>query len=75
MYTLDEFIERLKELRGIVEKGGETPVVIAAESNYGDECFEPAAVEIQNAMKPFKEDDQVWISKDDGNTEQVISIF
>lgn len=75
--TLDEFIERLIELRGVAKNGGKTPVVIVCESNDGEPHnhefeFESAAAEVMNVMLP---NDDIWICAEKGNTEQVINIF
>lgn len=76
MSTLDEFIERLIELRGVVKNGGKTPVVIVCESNDGEPHnheFESATAEVMNVMPP--NDDDIWVCADKNNTEQVINIF
>lgn len=54
MYTIDEMIERLKELREISPDGGKTPVLIRL---VGDD-LEPAAAELQKVYK-FSDRD-VW---------------
>ena len=50
MYTLDEFIVRLKDLRNIT--GGDVPVVISDDLDnshpFESESFDAAGVEIQN---------------------------
>lgn len=75
MYTLDQFIQRLQDLREIADQGGETPVAVPARNN--DEwTFEVAAVEIQNTMEPEQGPDGiVWNVKPKGNTNQVISVI
>ena len=75
MYTLDQFIERLQQLREIADQGGDTPVAVPARNDHDWE-FEIAAVEIQNTMKPQDgPNGKVWTTKDKGNTSQVISII
>lgn len=75
MYTLDQFIQRLQELREIADQGGETPVAVPAR-NKDDWTFEVAAVEIQNTMSAEQGPiGLVWNVKPNGNTNQVISVF
>lgn len=70
MYTVDEFIERLQELKAILPRGGKTPMVI--ESVDFDGYFEPAAAEIQNVVP---HDVNEWRTLSNGNTEQVLRVF
>jgi hypothetical protein len=70
MYTIDEFIERLKELRSILPEGGQTPVVI--ETHDHDRFFENVGVEIQNVVQIA---DGSWATLAVGNKEQVCKVF
>ena len=53
MYTIDEMIERLKELREIAPDGGKTPVLIRLDRD----ALEPAAAELQNVYKYHDRDE------------------
>ena len=80
MYTLDEFIRHLQELREVAHAGGETPVarVIDAVAHVPEADFEEAGAELQ-----YVEDEQpspgTWealgIPRTDGRSKQVVSIF
>lgn len=66
-YLLDEFIDRLKYLRGIA---GNVPVCVRIPGFAYR--FESAAVEIQNVVL---ESGNNFVSLGDNNTDQIISIF
>jgi len=83
MYTIDTFIERLKSLREIADKGGDTPVTINGESpvyiqDVDYDSFESAAAELQNVI-PAGYMDHLWFVREtpqeNDNTEQVLNIF
>ena len=83
MYTIDTFIERLKSLREIADKGGETPVTISGEipvyrQGVDYDSFESAAAELQNVV-PAGDVDHLWFVKEtpqeEDDTEQVLNIF
>ncbi len=69
MYTIDTFIERLKQLRSILPDGGQTPVVI---ETHDGRFFETAAVETQ---KVFQVTPELWVTRSDGNDKQVCKVF
>lgn len=53
MYTLDEFIGRMQELRELSATGGKTPVVISSDAMSGiqQSIYENAAAEIRHARE------------------------
>lgn len=75
MYTIDEFIERLQELRAVADNGGSTPVAMRIDA---DTDFIEAGAELC-----FVENEQpepnAWNILDkprlDGSADQVLSIF
>ena len=74
MYTIDEFIQRLKDLREIAPDGGATPVVI---NDGGCDSFEVAAVELQPARISTTDSGirMVWKTYSSDNTHQVVKIY
>jgi hypothetical protein len=69
MYTIDTFIERLKQLRSILPDGGQTPVVI---ETHDGSFFETVAVEAQDV---FQVTPELWVTRSDGNDKQVCKVF
>jgi hypothetical protein len=70
MYTIDEFILRLQDLREIAPLGGRTPVVIERDDGTG---FEVAAAELQPVIEILENWD--WQTRDSGNDMQVLKVF
>jgi hypothetical protein len=70
MYTIDEFILRLQELREIAPLCGRTPVVIARHDGTG---FEIAAAELEPVTEILEGED--WQARDSGNDMQVLKVF
>lgn len=76
MYTLDEYIERLQQLREIAKEGGQTPVTVYD----GEQCCNEAAVELQNVLAPmsYHSDRKLMWAIPDGTspgTHEVIKVF
>ena len=72
MYTLDQFISRLQNLRTIA--GGEAPVVVLEGHSGGDRVYESAAVQLQMVTRQ-PDHSPSWIAKQTGNDTTVISVF
>lgn len=73
MTTIDQMIERLKELRELAPEGGETPVVIRDLARiYEQACADllPVVPCDSDADGPVN-----WENKPDGNTHQVVRVF
>lgn len=69
--TLKQFMDRLEELKKVVGTDDIEVVIQRIDTRY-----EIAMPEIQNVMPPYKiNGNTLWVAADDGNTEQVISIF
>jgi hypothetical protein len=69
MYTVDEFIERLQELRNLAKDGGKTWVLMQAGRH-----LEHIGIELQNAT-PMDDESGKWTVKHKHNTEQVVRVF
>lgn len=74
MYTIDEFIQRLKDLREIAPDGGATPVAI---SDGDCDSFEVAEVELQPVRISTIDSGirMVWKTYPSDNTHQVAKIY
>jgi hypothetical protein len=70
MYTIDEFILRLQDLREVAPLGGRTPVVIKRNDGTG---FEIAAAEPHPVTEILEGED--WQTRDNGNDMQVVKVF
>ena len=74
MYTIDECIERLEQLRDIAPRGGQAWVLIQAGRH-----LEHIGIELQNAtpMDDSRCDDgsRKWTVKHKHNTEQIVRVF
>ncbi len=78
MYTLDQFIDRLKELREIA--GGNAPVIIESDNCGGllSVPHEEACVEVQYVGQPKHDgSDLIWNSHSDLSDDniQAIKVF
>jgi hypothetical protein len=71
MYTIDEFIERLEQLRDVAANGGETPVAVV----NGVDDLEPAGVELVFATPDDTSNAISWIVRYKLNTTQVVRVF
>jgi hypothetical protein len=69
MYTLDEFIERMIELRTVATAGGETWVLMQAGRH-----LEHIGIELQNAT-PTHDESGKWTVKHKHNTSEVVRVF
>lgn len=72
MYTIDEMIERLKELREIAPDGGKTVVVVYSQDGTADASLEFAAAELQHCKVT---DSGVYVVDDEENEITVLTIF
>lgn len=74
MITIDQMIERLRDLREIATEGGETPVVVRDVANI----YEQACAELMPVNVYMSNDDGIpvnWQNMPDGNTTQAVRIF
>jgi hypothetical protein len=83
MYTIDTFIERLKDLREVAKNGGDTPITIACSDDFVKKgisyaSFEVAAAELEKVTSvPECGNGTKWISRPEpeNNEEEVLNIF
>jgi hypothetical protein len=74
MITIDQMIERLKELRTVAVNGGETPVVVRDVANI----YEQACAELMPVNVYVTNDDGTpvnWQNMPDGNKTQAVRFF
>ena len=73
MYTLDEFIERLIEVRTVAKAGGETPVAVFC---AGLGRLVPAAAGLIPATPLMRGDELMgWDSSLKVNTTEIVRVF
>ena len=75
MYTLDEFIALLQDLRKVATAGGETPVAIDdTRLSWGH--LRPAMAGLIPATERMDNGERVgWISSLNSNTTQIVRVF
>ena len=73
IYTIDQFIERLEELRAVAEKGGETPVAVELGRDFAPAAAQLCYVENEEPVEG------VWLAlkkvKLDESAFEVLSVF
>ena len=72
MYTLDEFIALLQDLRKVATAGGETPVVV----HDGFAFYTAAMAGLIPATERMDNGERVgWMSSLNSNTTQIVRVF